>query len=265
MLNFQGAGEPVTQEGFLSVLDLLGLKAPELLAVVSVETSGCGFLPDRRPAILFERHIFSRTTGGKFDASHPDISNPKPGGYKFGADEYPRLAAAIQLDRDAALQSASWGAGQIMGFNFKAAGYPDVESMVQDACAGEDGQLKAMANFLKSSGLHRALAAHDWTSFARGYNGADFQKNNYDARLAGAFQMYQQGPLPDIIVRRAQLWLTYAGFKLGRIDGVIGKMTRAAVQAFQESRGLADSDEINDDLITALRAAVIPAAGAAAT
>src|SRR5215831_19069380 len=131
-MTFVGAAHPLHSDGLTAAAKHIGVDPAVLWSVVAVETSGCGFLPDRRPAILFERHIFSRTTGGKFDASHPDISNPTPGGYKFGADEYPRLAAAIQLDRDAALQSASWGAGQIMGFNFKAAGYPDVESMVQD-------------------------------------------------------------------------------------------------------------------------------------
>src|SRR5204863_9082982 len=33
----------------------------------SVETSGCGYLPDRRPKILFERHVFSRLTEHRYD------------------------------------------------------------------------------------------------------------------------------------------------------------------------------------------------------
>jgi hypothetical protein len=33
---------------------------PVLWSVVVVETSGCGFLPDRRPRILFERRILVR-------------------------------------------------------------------------------------------------------------------------------------------------------------------------------------------------------------
>jgi len=259
MLNFQGRGEPVTRDGLISVLDSLGLKVPELLAVMSVETSGCGFQADRRPVILFERHIFSKQTGGRFDAQRPDISNPKPGGYQFGADEYPRLEAAIQLDRTAALKSASWGVGQVMGFNFNLAGYSDVETMVEQAVASEDAQLEAMANFLKGSGLHRALAVHDWTSFARGYNGPSYEKNKYDIRMAGAYQRFEQGPLPDLLVRTAQLLLTYAGQKPGQIDGVVGKMTRNAAQMFRQSHNLGDSDEIDDALIAALRAATIPA------
>ncbi len=50
-----------------------GLVLPELWAVLSVETSGCGYLPDKRPKILFERRVFSRLTGHRFDADDPDM------------------------------------------------------------------------------------------------------------------------------------------------------------------------------------------------
>jgi hypothetical protein len=151
-MDFQGAGAPATREGILAVLDTLNLKLPQLLAVVTVETSGCGCFADRRPTILFERHIFSKQTGGKFDAQNPDISNRTPGGYSHGHAEYNRLAEAVQLDRTAALKSASWGLGQLMGFNFDKAGYDSVEAMVQKNMESEDEQLMAMANFLKASG-----------------------------------------------------------------------------------------------------------------
>ena len=101
-------------------------------------------------------------------AQNPDISNRVPGGYSHGAAEYDRLARAVQLDRTAALNSASCGLGQVMGFNFGKAGYDSVEIMVQKNMESEDEQLMAMANFLKASGLDRPLAAQDWTSFARG-------------------------------------------------------------------------------------------------
>ena len=74
-------------------------------------------MPDRRPQILFERHIFHRLTDGKFDDGQ--ISDPAAGGYGArGAAQYDRLALALAKDADAALQSASWGIGQIMGMNY---------------------------------------------------------------------------------------------------------------------------------------------------
>jgi hypothetical protein len=256
-VDFQGAGAPATREGILAVLDSLNVKLPQLLAIVTVETSGCGCFADRRPAILFERHIFSKQTGGKFDATHPDISNRTPGGYAHGSGEYNRLAKAVQLDRTAALKSTSWGLGQVMGFNYDKAGYDSVESMVQKSMESEDEQLMAMASFLKASGLDRPLSAQDWTSFARGYNGPDFARNLYDAKLAAAYQRYQHPPLPDITVRTAQMLLSYAGFNPGAIDGLMGKLTRAAAQAFREAHGMGTSDEIDDELIDVVRAAVL--------
>src|SRR3954463_1938556 len=123
---FAGLASPLSQVGLEHVLDLLGVEAPDIWAVLAVETKGCGFLADRRPLILFERHVFHRRTGGAFDASHPGISSTAPGGYLGGSREYLRLDEAIALDRSAALNSASWGIGQVMGFNARIAGFDSV-------------------------------------------------------------------------------------------------------------------------------------------
>src|SRR5215471_4442242 len=66
---FRGVGQPIANAGFQSALDTIGVTAAELWAVIGVETSGSGFLADRRPTILFERHVFSQRTGGRFDGS----------------------------------------------------------------------------------------------------------------------------------------------------------------------------------------------------
>jgi N-acetylmuramidase len=42
--------------------------------------------------------------------------------------------------------------------------------------AGEDEQLGAMATFIVGKGLALALQRADWTTFARGYNGADSRR-----------------------------------------------------------------------------------------
>ena len=110
---FQGSAMALSSDGMATVAEALHVRNPEIWAVLSVETSGCGYLPDRRPQILYERHIFHRLTNGKFDDG--DISDPAPGGYgPRGAPQYDRLNRAILKDRAAALQSASWGLGQIM-------------------------------------------------------------------------------------------------------------------------------------------------------
>src|SRR5579863_7318823 len=221
MPEFTGKTTAITPAGFAAVANDLGVKAPEIWTVFAVETSGCGFLPDRRPPILYERHIFSRLTGGKFDDG--DISSPTRGGYgPSGAAQYDRLSRAIALNRDAALKSTSWGLAQIMGMNFGLAGFGGVEEMVTAMCDSEDSQLLAFGAFLKSSKLDTALRIHDWTNFARGYNGSSFAENHYDTKLQEEFQKFSTGALPDLSTRAAQLYLTIRKFRPGPVDGVAG-------------------------------------------
>lgn len=256
MATFTGVAEPLTKAGFLGVVEDLGVGVPELLAVLAVESKTCGFLADRRPLILFERHIFHKKTRGAFAASDPDLSHPEAGGYLGMAKEYLRLARALKLDRRAALMSASWGAGQIMGFNHLAAGFDDVESMVAAMQASEDAQLAAVGAFLRAEDLVAPLRRHDWAAFARRYNGPAFAKHKYDVRLAGAYQMYAAGSLPDVDVRRAQLYLTYLGFAPGAVDGLHGKRSRSAVAAFRQQHGLGAGDRVDKTLLQALQAQV---------
>lgn len=253
---FAGLADPLSQPGFDRVLDALSTGAPEIWAVLTVETHGCGFLADRRPLILFERHVFSRRTRGVHDATHPSISSSTPGGYLGGAREYDRLDEAIGLDRQAALDSTSWGIGQVMGFNFAAAGFRSTEAMVAASMDGEDAQLSGMANFLRGNRLQQPLARHDWQAFARGYNGPDFAKNHYAERLQAAFNAFSSGPLPDLVVRQTQVLLMFLGIDTGVVDGILGRRTRSGIRLFREQSALPAGESIDDVFLAALRAAV---------
>ena len=253
MNDFVGAGSALSQEGFSAATAMNGIESAALWAVLSVETSGCGFLPDRRPKILFERPIFSRLTNGQYDADDPDISAPTAGGYgPSGASQYLRLQAAMQLNSEAALQSASWGLGQIMGENYATAGFPDVDTMVAAMVGSEDAQLSAMASFIKSNGMGPHLQNHDWAGFARLYNGPNYAANNYDGLLQHFYTRFVTGTSPDLTVRAAQIYLTYKGFNVGTIDGLNGANTAAAVKAYQISVGVQASEIINSALIQQL-------------
>ena len=231
---------------------MLGVGAAEIWTVLAVETSSCGFLPDRRPQILYERHCFHRLTEGKYDDG--DISDANGGGYgPAGAPQYERLERAIRKDRDAALQSTSWGIGQIMGGNYAQAGFADVDAMVDAMCESEDLQLVAMGRFLINCGLQIALRSRDWAAFAQGYNGPDYATNRYDTRLNAEFQKYK-GVLPHLTQRAAQLYLTYLGLNPGSVDGFAGKRTLAALAEFQARRGLAVCPTINAALVALMRA-----------
>ncbi len=263
-MDFQGKGLALSQLGIDNATRPIGVSPAELWTVLKVETSGCGFLPDRRPVILFERHVFHRLTQGQFDDG--DISDATPGGYgATGAHQFDRLTRAIAMDRGAALQSASWGMGQIMGENHTRAGFADVEIMVSNIVGSEDNQLIPVASFLRSTGLAVALSKHDWQSFARGYNGPHFAANHYDTRLAAVFAALTLHGVPDLTVRASQLYLTYLGFNPGPVDGVMGAKTMAAVQGFCIGAGRSTINTIDDVFVQALLDALDGQAKAATT
>jgi hypothetical protein len=260
-LPFPCTALPLSSAGFQISVDSLGVDAATVWALLSVETLGRGFLPDRRPQILFERHVFHSLTGGQFDQTDPDISNPQPGGYgPSGAAQYPRLAHAVALDQDAALKSASWGMGQVMGENYAIAGFADVGSMVQAMAASEDSQLAAVVGFITSNRLQKALQNQDWAGYARGYNGAGYAKNSYDTRLAQSYTVFKTGAnVPDLTVRAAQLYLLFLGYDPHGVDGQAGAHTLTALHNFQSANRLSLTTGIDADVVAALAAALPPA------
>ncbi|TFU03708.1 DUF3380 domain-containing protein [Polymorphobacter arshaanensis] len=170
---------------------LIGCEVAAVKAVTMTEVGIRGaFDALGRPMILFERHYFSRLTGHRFDAAHPDISNQKSGGYgKFSA-QYAKLDRAIALDRHAALQSASWGAFQIMGANYAAAGFANVEDFVAAMKHSLGKQIEAFGNFVVANPrLRAAIKAKDWTTFARIYNGPGYAENHYDLKMKQNYEL----------------------------------------------------------------------------
>jgi hypothetical protein len=118
-----GMRTQVSDEAWERLAKSLDVEAAALKAVATVEAAGAGFLPGEppRPKILFEAHAFHRLTAGRFAKQAPNLSNPTWNRKLYAgsvAGEWQRLEAACKLDRPAALQSASWGLFQIMGFNY---------------------------------------------------------------------------------------------------------------------------------------------------
>jgi hypothetical protein len=253
MTEFAGSGKPLTQRVLDEAGDLVGIPNAAMWAVIAVESSGAGFQPDRRPKILFERHLFHRATGGRFDASHPDISNSSAGGYGAGgAHQYDRLSKAIALHRAAALASASWGLGQVLGSNFAVAGFTSVDDLVAKMVLSERHQLLGMFKFIKGNNLDGHLRNRDWLRFALGYNGPKAEENGYPHKLAAAFHTFDTGSPPDIRVRVAQLALTFLGHRPGGVDGLFGNNSRAALKRFQAAEGLPQTNELTDADFAAL-------------
>jgi peptidoglycan hydrolase-like protein with peptidoglycan-binding domain len=247
---FIGNPAPLRDGDYTLAARELGCAVAVVRAVAQVESAGGGFLADGRPKILFERHVFHARTRGVHSALEPAISSPRRGGYLGGVREYDRLRAAIALDRQAALQSASWGKFQVMGFNFAAAGHANVERFVAAMVSGEPAQLQAFVALIKSYKLQDELMRRDWMGFARGYNGSAFAQNAYHRKLADAYALFAEpllkmGDIGPEVVRLQELLGASA-------DGRFGPDTRARVIALQVNRGLPTDGIVGPDTWNAL-------------
>lgn len=77
-----------------------------------------------------------------------------------------------------------------MGFHWKSLDYNSLQEFVNAMYESEAKQVEAMMKFIKVNGLLAHLKSKNWVKFARGYNGAGYAKNTYDAKLAHAYCKY---------------------------------------------------------------------------
>ena len=230
----------LTREMIRAVADMTSHEPEKLAAIVDVEARKEGFFDDGRPTILFEAHIFGRLTEHAFTKSHPNLSSRRWNRslYLGGPAEYGRLVDAMELDEEAALQSASWGAAQIMGFNHAAAGYSSVYAMIDAFVDGPQSHIEAMCAFIEAKRIKRAVDLADWTTFARRYNGRGFAKNNYHFKLAIAWAAasgltgLEWGGNGQLVLN-LQSTLKVEGRNPGPIDGAMGPMTATALLDYQ--------------------------------
>lgn len=102
------------------------------------------------------------------------------------------LERAMSIHRQAALESTSWGLGQVMGAHWEWLSYQSIDELVSEARSGIAGQVSLMLNFIDKAGLKVNLQAKDWRDFARRYNGPAFARNQYDSRMAAAYQRWNR-------------------------------------------------------------------------
>lgn len=170
-------------------------------AVCEVEAPGGGFDKDGLPRILFEGHVFSRLTRHIYDISWPAISYKRwtreyyargPDSNARNAGEHKRLGIAAALDRDAALQSASWGKFQVLGENWHIAGFQSLQKFINAMYLGEAEHLNAFIGYVQYRGLVPALREGRWADFAKAYNGPAYAENQYDIKLAAAHRKFER-------------------------------------------------------------------------
>ncbi|WP_395647357.1 N-acetylmuramidase domain-containing protein [Terricaulis sp.] len=180
-------GSRLTDAQLTAVAAQLQLDANILRAIIRVESAGPGF-SDGRPLLSFEPFLFSQATNGRFDSTHPNLSQPSNRAYLGGsqATRWARLSQAFSLDREAALRAASWGVFQFRGRDFADAGYPDVYTFSHAMSVSEANQLQAFVTYLTRKNLVAALRRQDWYTFAREYE-SDARAAPYAIALARAY------------------------------------------------------------------------------
>lgn len=199
--------QPLTDADFEKAARELGCEPEVIKAIAEVETGWrpgkTGFLtvpaskyePEHvAPIILFERHVFSRLTGRKYDKSHPHISHPAwiPGTYGASRTQHHRLQEAAKLDRDAALQSCSWGMFQMMGFNWELMGYTNLQDFISEMYSSNYAHLDSFIRYIRGrGGMQKALQDKNWDRIALLYNGAGYKKNAYHTKMAAAYRRYK--------------------------------------------------------------------------
>ncbi len=242
-------------------------------AVAMVECSGVtGAMINGKmePLIRFEGHYFFKRLSGleRVKGRGEGLASPVAGEIKNPNGQPARwqmLARARDINNNAALESCSWGVGQVMGAHWQWLGYENVDALVAAARSGVAGQLDLMARFIEKSGLDLALRNKDWAGFAVGYNGPQYRLYAYDRKLREAYNKYaltknaEKPPEANILsigssgseVEFLQTLLTSAGYPV-LPNGVFDYATELAVKAFQAQNGLLCDGKAGPITISAL-------------
>lgn len=235
-----------------------GLKDAALLAVAEVESGGVPYwnVEGRRlPPIRFEGHYFYRLLppGKRERAVAAGLASPRAGAVKNPrsyAGRYDLFARARAIDEDAAIESCSWGLGQVMGAHWRKLGFSNPRHLMETAAENVAGQVELMLRFIRANKLTRHIKALDWHAFARAYNGPAYRKNRYAAKMAAAYKRWLSArnsndrSATTSLVYEVQEKLTALGYDTGPLDGVQGTSTTGALKQFQH-----DSDLVVDGLI----------------
>jgi len=266
-----------------SVAHSIKVPPAALLAVAEVESAGraTDVVNGRAmPLIRWEGHYFYRRLSGTAlsTAVRDGLASPKVGGIpnpRTQQGRYDLLDRAKRINEAAALESCSWGLGQVMGGNWRMLGYASVHELVEEAVSGVAGQVAVMARFIKATGLVDELQALQWTAFARQYNGPGFAANRYDTKMADAYARWARvvgatapvrvptgwvgmGAKGDT-VRAIQTALRRAGYTVN-VDGDFGPATKAVVIEFQKANGLLPDGRVGGQTQAALDALSAPPA-----
>lgn len=253
--------------------------AATVLGVVEQESNGVVYASiggHSEPIIRWEGHyFFKRLRGAQLDkAVKAGLASPRAGGVPNPASQQDRwsrlILPAMSIDKQAAIESCSWGVGQVMGAHWEKLGFKSAEEFADKARSGVEGQMRIMLEFCKMAGLIDELQRGDFVGFTRGYNGTG-NVASYSASMKRKVQAWAK-KLPEngltsvaagtidhvpvtspsktknaetmlrlgvtgARVRELQELLLRAGLSVG-VDGDFGPATERVVEEFQRRQHL---------------------------
>lgn len=187
----------------------LGIEPEMMMAVAKKETAGkkLTFRSKGRdiPQILYERHQFWRelikrginprkVLQDNPDAGHILAQTPYSSYGRF-IEQYSRRDKAIDINREAAFASCSYGGFQIMGYWFAECGYESAEAFAE-AMTDHNNHIPAFVKLVEHFGLKEALRSRDFAAFAEGWNGPAYYRKGYHIELSRIYQRELAASLP---------------------------------------------------------------------
>lgn len=190
--------KPATMNEIGAIAKSIDVPRANLLTVIRQESSNAGFVQTVAgvmPKPRLELHKLHEYTEGVFADERPDLFFKKfslKAGNVSPDTHLQRMSEAMYIVQgmygtDLVLEATSWGLGQIMGFNYRLAGYGTPDRFVAAMAESEVNQIKAMTTFIENVGIRQALADRDWRTFARNYNGSA-RVDEYSRSLAAHYR-----------------------------------------------------------------------------
>ena len=154
----------------------LGCKARAIKAVAMIESNGEGFT---------STGIVKTRLESQFLAKYQAASGKAP-------KSFLTFASAYAYDPSSAILSTSFGEFQVMGFNYKAAGYTTPQAYYNAVKNSAVSQLNSFVGFVKVNKLAQYLKDQNWAGFAYRYNGPGYKANSYDTKLAYWYNKFEK-------------------------------------------------------------------------
>ncbi len=185
-----------------SLAVMLGIEVAAMKAVSSIESgrSHMAFISPGSPVVNLEVPMFKDRlleAGYNVDSlarTVPDAFH-RPSRSRYAdplSAQRAMYRAASAINDSLAMLCTYWGMYQIRGSNWELCGAVSVYDFVEKMSASENMQHRLFADYIKNTGLYKYLQAHDWTAFARAYNGEGYARNGYHKKLAEAYARYSR-------------------------------------------------------------------------